>query len=343
MKRVLLIAAGLGVVALLVWGFAIGRRERAGEAAREEPVNAPSRVSVHDHETIVSLDLAAQKTSGIVVTPLQAATHSPEQRAFAQVLEMHVWSDSRTAYITAKGESDAARAHAEESRRDLARAKMLQSGSNVSVETVQEAEVKARADEATVQPADAKLHLLESTMREQWGGTLANLLIAGSPELDDLLAQRSLLVEIILPAGIQFSQPPPTAKIQISSDHAVDAKFVSQAARLDPRLQGFVLFYLAPAGNGLTPGLTTTALLPRTETATGVVVPADAVVWSQGKPWVYVQTDPQHFARRPIATELPMENGWFVTTGLVPGDRLVTQGAQQLLSEESRSQIQTGS
>ena len=37
-----------------------------------------------------------------------------------------------------------------------------------------------------------------------------------------------------------------------------------------------------------------------------------------------------------------MESGWFVTSGFAPGDRAVMDGAQLLLSEEMKSQIQVG-
>ena len=74
----------------------------------------------------------------------------------------------------------------------------------------------------------------------------------------------------------------------------------------------------------------------------GVIVRAAAVVWWQGKAWIYVQKDTERFARREISTDTPVEDGWFVVNGLLPDDRIVTTGAQLLLSEELRSQIQIG-
>jgi hypothetical protein len=66
----------------------------------------------------------------------------------------------------------------------------------------------------------------------------------------------------------------------------------------------------------------------------GLIVPVSAVVWSEGKAWVYLQTAPDHFSRRVVHTGVPVEKGFFVTQGFTPGDRIVTQGAQALLSEE---------
>ena len=100
-------------------------------------------------------------------------------------------------------------------------------------------------------------------------------------------------------------------------------------------------FYLAPARpQGLLPGMNVLAYLPIGPPVQGVMVPAAAVVWWQGKAWVYVQTDPNHFVRRELSTETPVPEGWFVGTGLAAGDSIVVRGAQLLLSEEFRAQIQ---
>ncbi len=105
----------------------------------------------------ISIDALTQQKTGINAVALQATTHQAQQPAYAQVLEMHDWGDARSAYLTVKGESIKAVASAEESRMDLDRAKLLQKGSGVSTESVQDAEVKARAAQASAQPAEASL------------------------------------------------------------------------------------------------------------------------------------------------------------------------------------------
>lgn len=71
-------------------------------------------------------------------------------------------------------------------------------------------------------------------------------------------------------------------------------------------------------------------------------MPTDAVVWWQGRAWIYVQRDPTLFARRELATDSPVPGGWFIAQGISPDQRVVTKGAQQLLSEEFRAQIDVG-
>jgi hypothetical protein len=66
----------------------------------------------------------------------------------------------------------------------------------------------------------------------------------------------------------------------------------------------------------------------------GLIVPTSAVVWSEGRAWVYKQTAPDHFTRCSVSTDVPAERGFFAAQGFSSGDKVVTQGAQALLSEE---------
>lgn len=332
------------VIGAFVLAFISGRKERASEAERERPVKAASRVSVQDNEPVISIDATTQQKSGITAVALQATVHQAEQPAYAQVLEMRDWGDARSAYLTVKGENVKAVASAEESRMDLDRAKLLQKGSGVSTESVQDADVKARAAQAAAQPAEASLHVLESSMRERWGDTLARWLTDGSPELEQLLDHRAVLIQLSLPASTSLTAAaPPAATIRAADGNLVSATLVSATTRIDPRFQGATLFYLAPSDVGaLDPGLATTALLPTGEPRSGVIVPKDAVVWWQGRAWIYVQLDAARFARRELPTDSPVPGGWFVAQGISPDQHVVTKGAQQLLSEEFRAQIDVG-
>jgi hypothetical protein len=84
------------------------------------------------------------------------------------------------------------------------------------------------------------------------------------------------------------------------------------------------------------------AFVPAGPSRPGVMVPARAAVWWQGKASVYLEKGTGHFVRREIPTETPVGEGWFVTGGFSPGDKVVVKGAQLLQSEEFRSQIQVG-
>jgi hypothetical protein len=74
------------------------------------------------------------------------------------------------------------------------------------------------------------------------------------------------------------------------------------------------------------------------ESRQGVAVPRAAVVRFKGAAWVYRQSSDDSFQRLEVSLEAPLKEGWFVSQGLQPQDKLVITGAQQLLSEELKGE-----
>jgi len=107
--------------------------------------------------------------------------------------------------------------------------------------------------------------------------------------------------------------------------NGVDARLVSAAPRVDPKLQGTPYLYVAPAGT-LAAGMNVTARWPGARSATVAVVPPEGIVSWEGRSWVYVRRSATQFSRRDAGAAKP-------------GDEVVTAGAQQLLSEEMRAQL----
>ena len=70
---------------------------------------------------------------------------------------------------------------------------------------------------------------------------------------------------------------------------------------------------------------------------TGVVIPRAAVLINDSKYWCYRQQQPGRFVRTEIDTDKPFDDGYFVTEGVTAGDAIVTQGAAQLLAQESNT------
>jgi hypothetical protein len=69
------------------------------------------------------------------------------------------------------------------------------------------------------------------------------------------------------------------------------------------------------------------------------------VVWWAGRAWVYRRLGQDSFSRHEIPTDMPAEKeaGFVAPANLFKADeKIVTTGAQLLLSEEFRSQIQVG-
>jgi hypothetical protein len=67
---------------------------------------------------------------------------------------------------------------------------------------------------------------------------------------------------------------------------------------------------------------------------TGVLVPATALVISNGQYWCYLEKKPGAFARVPIDADKPLGQGYFVSDGVADGDQIVTSAAGLLLARE---------
>jgi multidrug efflux pump subunit AcrA (membrane-fusion protein) len=164
---------------------------------------------------------------------------------------------------------------------------------------------------------------------------------SGQPLLREARFDR-LLVRIALPAGAEIDESVSTARIAVSGheDRWLPAERVSLAATADGHTGGpTYLFAIKADGLSLQPGLPVTAYLVMPgEPVSGVALPRSAVIRYMGQTWVYVQTDAEQFTRREVVAGVPRQNDWFVAAGLKSGERVVTVGAQSLLSEELRSQ-----
>jgi len=341
LKVIVAAIASVGIAGLLIWAFLAGRKELALEQERERPIKAPTRVSVEEGEPVVTLDKTTQSKAGIVVVSLQPMDHRQQLSAYGTVLQIQGLVDLYKSYSAAKAQVEQTRAALEASRKEYERLKALRDNQNISAKVFQAAEATWRSDEANARGAQEALRASEAAARDQWGPVLLQWLVDSTPEFDRLIHSQDLLVQLTLPYGARISAPPQNALVQLGEGKPISVRLVSQSSRTDPRIQGRSFFYVATgAGGALLPGMNVSAYLPVGAALKGVTVPASAVVWWQGKAWVYVQKDAEHFVRREITTDAPVTEGWFVARGFSAGSKLVVTGAQLLLSEEFRAQVQ---
>jgi RND family efflux transporter MFP subunit len=229
---------------------------------------------------------------------------------------------------------------------------------NMSDRAVQEAEARLATEQARLSGAQQSVRLLTAalassrdaavTLDVTRGGMVAEVMAhpgesveSGQPILRVARFDK-LLARVDVPAGETIAPGLNTASIVPLGNDAkpLTGERVGFAASVDPKTQGqpFV-FRVTDTSGVLRPGLSVTAYLETPGAArTGSVVPRSAVLWQTGKSWVYVQTEKEKFARREVVLEDPASGGWF-TRSLKPGDKVVTRGAQMLLSEEFKSQI----
>lgn len=285
--------------------------------AADEPKAEP-RVTVENGEPTVAVDEKTQKTIGLATTSVSGAHQSEQIQVFGNVIDVQELAAAQSQIATAKAQRDQASARLAFDRAELTRLRILNADNRaVSDKAVQEAAATLASDESAAASADAAIRAAETSSAQRFGPV-----VAGDRALQaDLFALRSVLVQI----SVRGSAPK-TVSISTPDGGSVNARLLSAAPRVDPRLQGASYFYVAPGGK-LSSGMNVVAFYSGPHSAQGVDLPSEAIVSWQGKSWVYVRRDATHFSRREISS------------GIAAGTVVVTTGAQQLLSEEMRAQL----
>jgi hypothetical protein len=324
----------IAVIAILIVAFLRGRKEAATEAEQEHPPEAVSRISAAGGQTFIALDAATQSRNGIETRGLAATTQRRELRANGIVLSVQNLTELRNTYLLAAAQVDKAKAALDVSQRAYERLKQLyEDNQNAAAKAVQEAEGAWRSDEASFRAAS------DALARQIWGEVISKWLVDGSPAFDRILTQKDFLLQVSFLPGAA-AVPPRTASVQSPGGKIQRAEFVSAYPTVDARIQSPSFLYLTPATPDFVPGMTLVVLFPAGPQTRGVVLPGNAIIWWEGKAWTYVQIAPDRFARREVSTDTPVPNGWFISTDFARGEKVVVRGAEQLLSEEFRSQIQ---
>ncbi|MGH9396802.1 MAG: multidrug transporter [Terriglobia bacterium] len=305
-----------------------------------ESVQTPSRVSVINGQTVVTLNDATQKRIGIATQALRALETRQQTTAPATILPTQDLVTLRNALIAAQAQVEKAQVSVDVSKKEYERLRTLyQENQNASEKSVQAAEATLRMNRSTLQAAQQELEVQKTAAVQSWGVVVGNWVANNAPALSRVLNQQELLVQVTVPPGSAFAAPR-TVELSAPGGRLVRARYISSFPRVDPRIQGISLLYAVRSRPGLAPGLNLIAHLPVGRRLKGVLVPRAAIVWWQGQAWAYEQTSSTRFTREPVSTATPLEAGYFEAAGFAPGNKVVIQGAQALLSEEFRSQIQ---
>jgi len=327
--------------AVLLRNYAQFRNEPAhDEDEDEETVKMPSRVSVTNGQTSISLDAATQQRMGIDVARLKTVDSARQESAAAVVLATAPLVMLRNGYVAAETQLQKAQVQLAVSNGEYERLQTLYSeNQNVSQKALEAARGAMQTDRTSVDAAQKGLGIAASAAQQSWGGAVAGWVANDSPPLKSVLNQQTMLVQLTLPIGTSL-EAPRRITLCTPSGNMVEADYVSPFPQVDPRIQGISELYLARAYPVLEPGMNLVAHLPVGKQLRGVLIPQSAVVWWQGEAWVYEQVSPGRFVREAAPTDIPLPSGYFAARSFTSQVALVVRGAQFLLSEEFRSQIQ---
>ena len=316
--------AGAAVFALLAWALILayrkGKEERQNEVQREEPVIAPIRVSADSQGVVVRIDSAKVEQLGIRLEPARAVSTAPT----VQLNGVIVPDSARIAFLRAPV-----------------------TGRLEAIPGTQWPELAARVAAGTIiaQVADARpLAIPRSGVVTQVGARPGEIVQPGQV----LLAISDLSQPLARIAWTEGAPATPPSRLLVQpldrSGRSASAQLVGPSFDVDPVTQRPAFNYrMLGTWPGVAAGLPITASVPTGPALAGAVaVPASATVQWEGLLWAFVERGPGQFSRVRVPTTTPLPDGWAVRGDVAPGDRIVTVGAEQVLSEEFRAQVQVG-
>jgi hypothetical protein len=277
----------------------------------------------------VKLDAPTQQRIGITTLVVQAVQHRAEVEGLGQVMGLDALAQT-------DAELTGAEAAVRSSEAALQRARGLYNAeTSVSRQVLEAAERQATTD--SVQLALARRKAIAT-----WGRGAP---WAAAPQRAALLARisagTSAIVRATFPADIGPSSggAMSVAPLDGAVTHLNLSTTSAWAAPADPAIPGRSYFLLVNGAQALAPGQRVRVLMPVGPSQPGVLVPASALVIAAGGTWLYVQEKSGAFIRRPLSVSQPLGEGYF-TAAVHPGERVVVQGAGQLLARETGTETE---
>ncbi|MDE2471166.1 MAG: hypothetical protein KGL35_21135 [Bradyrhizobium sp.] len=293
------------------------------------PPSEPADTAEAQPTGTVTLSAAQAKAVGITASRLMPRDVARELKGYGRVLDP-------TPLAGALAEIESAQAALEASRKEYDRAQALFArDQNVSARALETAEAAMKRDQAQL-VAD------RTQLVGRWGQALAE-----RPDLAKLvpalIAHEAALVRIDVAPTDALSSPPVGGRIESpgNESRSFEAEFIGVVPSADTQVQGQGFFCLIKR-SALTflPDMTVTGFLELGgEPLRGLVVPNSAVVRFEERAWVYVENAGTTFTRREVSLGHPLNDGWLVLDGIRSDERIVTNGAAILLSEEQKSRI----
>ncbi len=322
MKKIFLgVFLGLVLGAGVMWVFNPGAPP--SEAAASKPADAAPA----DEPTpgTVKLESEEQEQADIKTAQPTAAEYKPEAKGFARVLDP-------APLIAELSEIDADLAMAKASANEYQRLQTLKATGNASDQALETAEAAMRHDD--LQVTAAKAHIITD-----WGKVLAS-----RPDLPDLakslLAQDIALVRVDMLGGEALPAEPREIHVLpiMGGGDPVAVEVLGPAPTAEPQAQG-VSFLALLKQSPPAPGTQLVALMTNVgEGEKGFGLPGTAIVRYEGDTFVYAQVDSEVFKRWRVKLGATLrDDSVFLTSGVTAQDRIVINGAQQLLSEELKA------
>jgi len=289
----------------------------------------------------VSLEEEVQETLGLEIIKLKSSMLNNENTSFATRINLSPLLQQRSNYFAHLSEFEISQLKRNQAQAEVKRLKKLANNQAVSSRKLLTRQNQLAIYSAELKAAKNKLNALSNQFSNQWGATLTNWFLSeNNQHFQQVNNLKKHIYTLYLPQYILTA--PKTIFIHPSNQRtqAKKAQLISNAANFGNTQQaGNAFFYLAEHTSPLSKRVN--AWIPlNTQAKNGVIIPQSALVWHLGQSFVYLQIDNENYQRIKINHKVRIDaDHYFIQHELQTNDRLVSLGAQTLLSEEFRGQI----
>jgi hypothetical protein len=327
-RATMLRAAALSCSLLALCACSRSGADRAVGAAAVAP--APENPAPAEDSPGIKLTPERIGKVGVVTEALKTVDYARQVTGFGSVIP-------HESIAQAVAELATAQAAEKQSRSALARTQRLAGTPGALSADVEETNTRQLAvDSAALKLSQQRLSA-SFGQNPPWSG-------GHDPQLLQALADGSThLLRVTFPLGSLPGGVPKTLNISRLGAAGADRFTVDRiwAAPADAGVPGRSFFGVLRAAE-LGEGERVIARAPIGAPQAGVLVPAAAALISDGKYWCYIESMPGTFVKTQIDADRPVDNG-YVVTSLKAGELVVTQGAAQLLAQESNTGSDAGS
>jgi hypothetical protein len=245
---------------------------------------------------------------GIHTAPARQASYTPVVQGYGVVIGFDTLAQADSEVATAE-------AAAQQSQASLARQVRLSTQSATTREAIDLARKQAATDMALLNLARQK-EAVAFGRDAPWLDAAQHAAI-----LAELSSGRSRLIKVSFPMGVLGSTPPSALVIsrlgQVPTGPSWTTRdiWLAPADNTVPGRSVFTLLTGSDIGEGERASVSALTGAP----ISGAVVPADAVVLSEGQAWCYVLARSGVFVRTPLDLSWPVKGGYFVTHDIHPG------------------------
>ena len=292
----------------------------------------------------ITLSNAIIKNSGIEIQLISESENQSLYSSYGYVVNLKNLIDYKTNYLNINYEINKLATQLKEESEHFKKLKFLnEDNKNIADSVVHEKEIEINNLRNNLNILKSNKDNLLQTISQEWGKPFKELLTNPKKALlKNIFNSETKLLKITI-ANDKIKKLPPQELMVFSLNQPeikYKANFISKAPVSNQDIQGRSYFYLT-SNNDLMMGskINSYIELVKDNPVKKFFIPKSAIVWNNGKPWIYKESSKNSFLRQPLFKMEEVKDGWVVQFENIPPRAIVTNGAQLLLSEEYKHLI----